>query len=109
MNGEIDDPWDSVNDTPRLKSLRTKLDTLIRAQQGRGKAGPATATIVKDEFDQVYTKAGGSGMNAFTSYDLTCYFITVPSNKLELWAWMESDRLNDSVFREFYSERRCCS
>ena len=104
-NGEIDDPWDPVNDTPRLKSLRTKLDTLIRAQQGRGKAGPATATIVKDEFDQVYTKAGGSGMNAFTSYDLTCYFITVPSNKLELWAWMESDRLNDSVFREFYSER----
>ena len=44
-------------------------------------------------------------MNAFTSYDLTCYFITVPSNKLELWAWMESDRLHDSVFREFYSER----
>jgi len=60
---------------------------------------------VKDEFDQVYTKAGGSGMNAFTSHDLTCYFITIPSNKLELWAWMESDRLNDSVFREFYSER----
>jgi len=44
-------------------------------------------------------------MNAFTTYDLTCYFITVPSNKLELWAWMESDRLSDSVFREFYSER----
>ena len=103
--GEIDDPWDPANDTPQLRSLRSKLDTLIRAQQGRGEAGPATATIVKDEFDQVYTKAGGSGMNAFTSYDLTCYFITVPSNKLELWAWMESDRLNDSVFREFYSER----
>ena len=103
--GEIDDPWDPVNDTPRLRNLRGKLDTLVRAQQGRGKAGPATATIIKDEFDQVYTKGGGSGMNAFTSYDLTCYFITVPSNKLELWAWMESDRLNDSVFREFYSER----
>jgi predicted Zn-dependent peptidase len=44
-------------------------------------------------------------MNAFTSHDLTCYFITVPANKLELWAWMESDRLHDSVFREFYSER----
>ena len=105
QQGEIDDPWDPANDTPQLRSLRSKLDTLIRAQQGRGQAGPATATIVKDEFDQVYTKAGGSGMNAFTSYDLTCYFITVPSNKLELWAWMESDRLNDSVFREFYSER----
>ena len=76
-------------------------EQLAALQQKQAEA----ATIVKDEFDQVYTMAGGSGMNAFTSYDLTCYFITVPSNKLELWAWMESDRLNDSVFREFYSER----
>jgi predicted Zn-dependent peptidase len=105
MRGEIDDPWDSANDTQELRVLRGKLDTLIRAQQGRGEGSAETATIVKDEFDQVYTKAGGSGMNAFTSHDLTCYFITVPSNKLELWAWMESDRLHDSVFREFYSER----
>jgi predicted Zn-dependent peptidase len=105
LKGEIEDPWDPANDTQELRVLRGRLDALIRAQQGRGPAGPAAGTIVKDEFDQVYTKAGGSGMNAFTSYDLTCYFITVPSNKLELWAWMESDRLHDSVFREFYSER----
>ena len=105
FKGEIDDPWNPANDTQELRVLRGKLDALIRAQQGRGEAGQEAATIVKDEFDQVYTKAGGSGMNAFTTYDLTCYFITVPSNKLELWAWMESDRLHDSVFREFYSER----
>ena len=59
----------------RLKSLRTKLDTLIQHSRSR-QSWPTIATIVKDEFDQVYTKAGGSGMNAFTSYDLTCYFIT---------------------------------
>jgi predicted Zn-dependent peptidase len=105
FKGEIDDPWNPANDTQELRVLRARLDALIKAQQGRGEAGPEAATIVKDEFDQVYTKAGGSGMNAFTTYDLTCYFITVPSNKLELWAWMESDRLHDSVFREFYSER----
>jgi predicted Zn-dependent peptidase len=103
--GEIPDPWDPAHDTQELRVLRARLDQLIRGQQGRGDGGAAAATIVKDEFDQVYTKAGGSGMNAFTSHDLTCYFITVPSNKLELWAWMESDRLSDSVFREFYSER----
>ena len=105
LRGEIDDPWDPANDSDRLRQLRTRLDGLIRTQQGRGDGGAEGATIVKDEFDQVYTKAGGSGMNAFTSYDLTFYFITVPSNKFELWAWMESDRLHDSVFREFYSER----
>jgi predicted Zn-dependent peptidase len=60
---------------------------------------------VKDEFDQVYTKAGGSGMNAFTNQDMTVYFITVPANKMELWFWMESDRLYEPIRREFYSER----
>ncbi|NBV44347.1 MAG: insulinase family protein [Planctomycetia bacterium] len=105
FRGEIDDPWDPANDTQALRVLRGRLDALIKAQQGRGDDGAEAATIVKDEFDQIYTKAGGSGMNAFTSHDLTCYFITVPANKLELWAWMESDRLHDSVFREFYSER----
>jgi predicted Zn-dependent peptidase len=105
FRGEIADPWDPANDTQPLRVLRGRLDALIKAQQGRGEQGVEAATIVKDEFDQVYTKAGGSGMNAFTSHDLTCYFITVPANKLELWAWMESDRLHDSTFREFYSER----
>jgi predicted Zn-dependent peptidase len=105
FKGEIDDPWNPANDTQQLRVLRTRLDELIKTQQGRGAGGGETGTIVKDEFDQVYTLAGGTEMNAFTSHDLTCYFITVPSNKLELWAWMESDRLSDSVFREFYSER----
>ncbi len=96
FDGEINDPWDAANDTPELKEARAELKRLMDEHR---------EVIVKDEFDLVYTKGGGSGMNAFTSYDLTFYFITVPSNKFELWAWMESDRLNDSVFREFYSER----
>jgi predicted Zn-dependent peptidase len=44
-------------------------------------------------------------MNAGTSQDFTVYFINVPANKLELWFWMESDRLVNPVFREFYAER----
>lgn len=94
--GEIEDPWDPNNDTPELRTLRAELKRLMDEHR---------EVIVKDEFDAVYTRMGGSGMNAFTSYDLTFYFINVPSNKFELWAWMESDRLDDSVFREFYSER----
>src|SRR5262245_51354602 len=61
--------------------------------------------MIKDEFDKVYTEAGGSSMNAFTNSDMTVYFITVPANKVELWFWMESDRLKQPIFREFYSER----
>ncbi|HXV77068.1 MAG TPA: pitrilysin family protein, partial [Candidatus Polarisedimenticolaceae bacterium] len=61
--------------------------------------------MVKDEFDEIYTTAGASSMNAGTTEDLTLYFITVPANKLELWFWMESDRLLNPIMREFYSER----
>jgi predicted Zn-dependent peptidase len=33
------------------------------------------------------------------------YFWSMPENRLELWAWMESSRLADTVPREFYTER----
>ena len=94
--GEIDDPYDPKNFPPELVELKKKFQQLVNEQR---------ANMVKDEFDQVYTKAGGSGMNAFTNQDMTVYFITLPANKLELWFWMESDRLYEPVFREFYSER----
>ena len=60
---------------------------------------------IKDHLDQIYTKNGGESLNAFTNEDQTAYFIRLPSNRLELWAWLESDRLLNPVFREFYSER----
>ncbi len=94
--GEIDDPWDAKNDTPKLASLRKELKGVMDAHR---------EVIVKDEFSSVYTGAGATGMNAFTSEDVTFYINQLPANKFELWCWMESDRLKNSVFREFFSER----
>ena len=84
------------NQTEKLAELREKMQAFQTQQK---------EFIVKDEFDQIYTEAGASGMNAGTSNDFTIYFITVPANKLELWFWMESERLLNAVFREFYTER----
>jgi predicted Zn-dependent peptidase len=84
------------NETERLKTLRAEMKKL---------QGQEHELIVKDELDKIYTENGASGLNAFTDYDMTTFFVTVPSNKLELWFWMESDRLLHPVFREFYSER----
>ena len=94
--GEIEDPFDADARPPELIELEHRFDELVEAQR---------ELMVKDEFDKLYTEAGASGMNAFTSEDVTVYFITVPANKLELWFWMESTRLLKPVFREFYSER----
>jgi len=93
ISGTIYDP---ENRTERLKELQAELEKLYAEEK---------ALIVKDELDQIYTREGASGLNAGTSEDWTVYFITVPSNKLELWFWLESDRLANPVFREFYSER----
>lgn len=61
--------------------------------------------VVKDVFSNLYAENGGVGYNAFTSKDLTTYLISLPSNKLELWAVIESDRMKNPVLREFYTER----
>jgi predicted Zn-dependent peptidase len=61
--------------------------------------------IVKNEFGELVDRFGGVGLNAGTSSDSTVYFYSLPSNKLELWAFLESERFMHPVFREFYKER----
>jgi len=48
--------------------------------------------IPRGQFMKMVQNAGGN-LNAFTSFDKTVYFITVPSNQLELAMWMESERM----------------
>ncbi|MCE9624086.1 MAG: insulinase family protein [Deltaproteobacteria bacterium] len=61
--------------------------------------------VVKEDFSRIYLRNGGADLNATTSQDLTSYFVQLPNTKLKLWAFLESSRLKDPVFREFYSER----
>ena len=92
----LDDPDDPAARSARHQELLEQFDELLARQSG---------LLIKEDFSRIYTGEGASGMNAGTSYDFTIYFINVPANKLELWFWMESDRLLNPVFREFYAER----
>jgi predicted Zn-dependent peptidase len=94
--GEIANPWDPANDTPELREMRAQMTAIQDKQAG---------ITIKNEFDSIYTGNGGSGMNAGTSNDFTVFYINIPSNKLELWSWMESDRLMDPSYRELDAER----
>jgi predicted Zn-dependent peptidase len=94
--GEIADMQDPNVRTPRMQSLLNDFDKLVEEQR---------SLIVKDEIWNIYYTAGATGINASTGNDRTNYIVVVPSNKLELWAWIESDRIMNPVFREFYSER----
>lgn len=65
----------------------------------------ASAFVVTNRFGEVVDRAGGRALNAFTGVDMTGYFYRLPSNKLEFWAILESDRFANPVMREFYKER----
>ncbi len=60
---------------------------------------------IPNEIDRLYTENGGLDMNASTGQDVTTYQVSLPANKIELWARIEADRLINPVFREFYTER----
>jgi len=65
----------------------------------------ADGYVVKNEFGEIIDREGGVGLNAFTNSDETGYFFSFPANRLELWAYLESERYLKPVMREFYKER----
>jgi len=90
MKGEKAEP-------ARLKSLQNSLEKLEKEQR---------ALIHSNELDRLYTENGAEGLNASTSQDVTTYQVSLPANKLELWARIEAERMMEPVFREFYTERK---
>lgn len=66
----------------------------------------ADSYVKQNEFGQIVEQSGGENINAQTSNDSTEYFYSFPSNKLELWMSLESERFLNPVFREFYKEQQ---
>ena len=84
-------------DEARLATLRKRF-TEVEAQ--------AQQFVVPAELASLYQRNGGVGLNASTGKDLTRYFLSFPSNRLPLWAAVESDRMANGVLREFYKEKK---
>ncbi|HUX43275.1 MAG TPA: pitrilysin family protein [Terracidiphilus sp.] len=61
--------------------------------------------VIPNQFTEVAERNGASGLNAQTGLDSTQYYWSMPENRLQLWAWLESGRLEHTVPREFYKER----
>lgn len=87
---------DPATDPQELKKMKERLAELQKAHR---------EFVIKDEFSKIYAENGGVGYNAFTGKDSTTYLINLPANKLELWATIETDRLQNAVLREFFTER----
>ncbi|HRD01437.1 MAG TPA: pitrilysin family protein [Candidatus Saccharicenans sp.] len=105
LNRQIDDLmnkiyrekyWKKDGDQAKIAEWQKQVDELIKAEK---------KYIIKDDLWETYMKNGGTGLNASTSSEVTGYYVTLPSNKVELQMLLESDRMMNAYFREFYSEK----
>ena len=64
----------------------------------------ASKYAIPNEYDKLMSVIGAQGTNAFTSNDMTVYQEDIPSNELERWLMIESDRFSNAVFRLFHTE-----
>ena len=101
---EMDRVFDSVlilqdrrrPDSVRISSLRARIDTLEKE---------AAQYVAQNEFDKILSENGARGLNAMTTSESTTYFVELPANRTELWFVLEADRMQNPVFREFFTER----
>jgi predicted Zn-dependent peptidase len=87
---------DVGRDEAKLKQLEKAWKDAIAA---------ADKYVKSNEFSKIVEQNGGEDVNASTSYDSTNYEYSLPANRLELWAYLESERFLHPVLREFYKER----
>jgi predicted Zn-dependent peptidase len=83
-------------DDAKLKQLEKAWKDAIAA---------ADKFVVPNQFGKIVEQNGGQDLNASTDYDETEYHYSLPTNRLELWAYLESERFLHPVLREFYKER----
>ena len=78
---------------PFLKERIDSLETEARRQ------------VLPNEFERILSTNGARGLNATTDWESTTYYVEMPANRAQLWFLLESDRMADPVFRDFYAER----
>jgi predicted Zn-dependent peptidase len=82
-----------------------KLADMEKAWKDAIAAADKFSAAYNNEFGKIVEGEGGEGMNAFTNLDETAYHYSFPINRLELWAYLESERFLHPVMRQFYKER----
>ena len=111
--------YDVAAEEAALVRLERTANALVVAREA-GAAGEALASFEEDftaaqaaaqelaspnALDTLFTNNGAQGLNAGTGYDYTSYTVSLPSNRLELYARVYADVLTNPVFRSFYEER----
>ena len=91
----------------RYEEYRTITDPELRRQKYHeidSVSQLAAKYFIPNEYDKLMAAIGAEGTNAYTSLDVTCYTEDIPSNEVENWAKIQSDRFQNMVIRGFHTE-----
>lgn len=83
-------------DAGKIQALREKLRALHERQ---------VPLLKKEELAKMMQENGGIDYNATTSKDITTYYVSLPADRIRFWAEVESERIYQPIFREFYEEK----
>ena len=85
----------TVTDASERKRLYHEIDSVSQL---------AAQYNIPNEYDKLMASIGAQGSNAYTSNDVTCYTEDIPSNEVENWLKIQSDRFKNAVIRGFHTE-----
>lgn len=85
----------TVTDEAERKAIYHQIDSL---------SGEAAKFAVPNEYDKMISSIGAKGTNAYTSVEQTVYINDIPSNEIEKWLAIESERFSELVLRLFHTE-----
>ena len=85
----------ATTDPQARKAIYAQIDSISQE---------ASKLAIPNEYDKLMSAIGSRGTNAFTSYDVTAYMEDIPSNEIENWAIIQSERFTDPVLRLFHTE-----
>lgn len=85
----------NTQDPDEKKAIYKKIDSISFLAAGY---------VATNEYDKMVSSLGAKRTNAGTSYDLTVYINDIPSNELDKWMMLESERFGDVVLRLFHTE-----
>ena len=85
----------ATTDEAERKAIYAKIDSVSQE---------ASKYAIPNEYDKLMQAIGADGTNAWTGYDETNYVEDIPSNQIENWAKIQSERFANATIRGFHTE-----
>jgi predicted Zn-dependent peptidase len=104
----------AAKETAEIKKIENLYETYRKTTDENGRkriyhqidsiSGVAAKLAIANEYDKMLAAIGAQGTNAFTSFDQTVYVNDIPSNQIDNWLKIESERFRKPVLRLFHTE-----